>query len=92
MIRIANTEMYLPRCAKKLANHFARSMKKAHHFASKEAHRAAKFAANKAHERYTQKTNEFKPSTSQTEDNTNTKTKCPMEEQIPLANLTEMAM
>lgn len=92
MIRIPpNNDVNLPRCARKFAHHFAKTMKKAHHFASKEAQRASKYAT-RAHERFAGRDNEEeRPGTSRKENNS--KPSCPIEENMQtFSNLGQAAV
>lgn len=89
-MRIPNGEMYLPRCARKFANHLARSMKKAHYFATKEAQRAAKYAT-KAQEKWNEKKDEEPKAGSSRHENDYAHPGAPMDDGFPFANIGEMA-
>lgn len=85
MIRVPNTEVYVPRCARRIANHFNRHLKKAQINASKEAYRASKFHTKDRSDKHGEKCAE--------EPKASTSRRCPMESHLPhLGNVGAMAM
>lgn len=83
MIRVPNSEVYVPRCARRIANHFNRYLKKVQINASKEAYRAHKFNTKDRNEKSGDKSAE--------EPRASTSRRCPMESHLPnLGNVGEM--